>query len=173
MAPDTRIREIQKEEFATLGQLLANVYSSLEGFPTPAEQPGYYQMLANIGQFTDKKDAQVLVATSPEGEVVGGVVYFGDMAVYGSGGTAATVKNASGIRLLGVSAKARGMGVGKALTNACIQMAREKGHSQVILHTTQSMQVAWRLYEKLGFKRSEDLDFLQVGMPVFGFRLNL
>jgi RimJ/RimL family protein N-acetyltransferase len=33
------------------------------------------------------------------------------------------------------------------------------------------MPVAWRLYEKLGFERSKDLDFSQDGLPVFGFRL--
>jgi len=93
------------------------------------------------------------------------------MAEYGSGGTATTVKNASGIRLLGVSARARGMGAGKALARACIQLAKDKAHSHVVLHTTQPMQVAWSLYEKLGFERSKDLDFVQEGLQVFGFRL--
>jgi len=59
----------------------------------------------------------------------------------------------------------------KALAGACIQLARESGNSQVILHTTQAMKVAWSLYEKLGFERSEDLDFLQQSRQVFGFRL--
>ncbi len=167
------VREIRKQEFETLGQLMVEVYSSLEGFPTPDEQPGYYRMLANIGSFTAKEDAKVLVAISPGGELIGGVVYFGAMAEYGSGGTATTVKNASGIRLLGVSPKARKMGAGRALTNACILLARAKGHSQVVLHTTQAMQVAWGLYESLGFERSKDLDFMQERLPVFGFRLQL
>ena len=48
------IREIRKEEFEQLGRLLVEVYSSLEGFPTPDEQPGYYRMLADIGSFTGK-----------------------------------------------------------------------------------------------------------------------
>ena len=69
--------------------------------------------------------------------------------------------------------RARGAGVGRALAEACLRLAAGKGHSQVILHTTQAMQVAWRLYEKLGFRRSPDLDFLQEGLPVFGFRLRL
>ncbi len=33
------------------------------------------------------------------------------------------------------------------------------------------MQVAWAIYENLGFKRSEDLDFMQGELLVFGFRL--
>jgi hypothetical protein len=29
------------------------------------------------------------------------------------------------------------------------------------------------MYENLGFKRSEDLDFMQGELPVFGFRLSV
>jgi hypothetical protein len=29
------------------------------------------------------------------------------------------------------------------------------------------------MYEKIGFKRAEDLDFMQGELPVFGFRLKL
>jgi GNAT superfamily N-acetyltransferase len=167
------IRDLRPAERAALGRLMVEVYSHLDGFPKPADQPKYYEMLADIGSFADTPSARVLVATSAEGALVGGVVYFGDMAQYGSGGTATREMNASGIRLLGVDPTYRNAGVGKALTEACIQLARDAGHAQVILHTTQAMQVAWGLYLRLGFVRSEDLDFLQQGFPVFGFRLNL
>lgn len=173
MSADLQIREIHKEEFEALGRLMVEAYSKIEGFPTPEQQPDYYAMLANIGCFTGKKDAKVLVAVSDAGELLGGVVYFGDMAEYGSGGTAMTAKHASGIRLLGVDPRFRGMGVGKALTNACIRLARAKAHEQVILHTTQAQRVAWGLYERLGFRRSEDLDFMQQELSISGFRLPL
>ena len=44
---------------------------------------------------------------------------------------------------------------------------------QLILHTTQAIQVAWALYLKLGFERSLDLDFSQEELQVFGFRLRI
>jgi ribosomal protein S18 acetylase RimI-like enzyme len=167
------IRDLQPREFDALGRLMVDVYSKLDGFPTPTEQPRYYELLANIGRFTEKPDTRVLVAVTPGDELVGGVVYFGDMAQYGSGGLATSIHDASGIRLLGVDPRFRGSGAGRALTSACIELAREAGHSQVILHTTQAMGIAWALYERMGFARSEDLDFLQEGFPVFGFRLRL
>ncbi|MEE9207359.1 MAG: GNAT family N-acetyltransferase [Gemmatimonadota bacterium] len=173
MATTLEIREIRRDEYEALGQLMINVYSTLEGFPSPDEQPGYYAMLADIGSFNEEQDTKVLVAISADGELIGGVVYFGDMARYGSGGTATSERNASGFRLLGVDPNSRGAGAGRALSNACIQLAVDSGHSQVILHTTQAMQVAWGLYEKLGFERSPDLDFFQEELPVFGFRLRL
>ena len=173
MNPTLSIRDARPEEYDALGRLLVKVYSGLPQFPTPAEQPAYYEMLANIGRFTEKPGARVLVAVLPAGELAGGVVYFSNMSEYGSGGTATSVRNASGIRLLGVDPVLRSIGAGKALTNACIGLAREKGHTQVILHTTKAMQLAWGLYERLGFIRSEDLDFLQQGLSVHGFRLQL
>lgn len=167
-----QIRDLQANEAETLGQLLVQVYSQLPGFPSPAEQPGYYTMLANIGQFTTRPLTQVLVALHDD-KLVGGVVYFGDMAQYGSGGTATSVPNAAGIRLLAVDPQTRGLGVGKALTAACIDLARQQQRAEVVLHTTKAMQVAWAMYENLGFARSPDLDFLQGELPVFGFRLTL
>lgn len=173
MNPNLVIRDARSEELAALGRLLVKVYSALPGFPTPDEQPAYYEMLANIGRFAEKPQARVLVALSPQEELLGGVVYFGDMAQYGSGGSATSLRNASGIRLLGVEPERRGLGVGRALTVACIELAREKGHAEVVLHTTKAMQVAWGIYERLGFVRSADLDFSQQGLQVFGFRLKL
>ena len=132
MNPRLHIREIREDEFGALGQLMVEVYSGLEGFPTPAEQPKYYEMLANIGRFTEKKSAKVLVAVLNGRELAGGVVYFSDMAQYGSGGSATTLLNTSGIRLLGVRAKHRGAGAGRALTNACLKLAREKDRKSVV-----------------------------------------
>ena len=173
MQPPFTIRDIRRDEHDALGRLMVQVYSSLDGFPTPLEQPRYYELLANIGQFTERPAVRVLVAVAPDGALAGGVVYFGDMTHYGSGGIATTVSDASGIRLLAVDPRFRGSGVGKALTAECIRLARDTGHAHVILHTTAAMQTAWRMYERIGFVRAEELDFLQEGFPVYGFRLRL
>ena len=173
-APSSQvIREVRDGEAEALGRLMVAVYAGLEGFPTPEEQPAYYQMLARIADFRGKPQARVLVAEGEGGALLGGVVYFGDMAQYGSGGSATRETKASGIRLLGVDPARRSLGVGRALTQACIDLAKASGNTQVILHTTQAMRTAWGLYERMGFVRSEDLDFLQQGFPVFGFRLRL
>lgn len=173
MPTNLTIRDIRPNEHVALGQLMVDVYSSLEGFPKPTEQPGYYQMLANIGSFTEKPGARVLVAIGEDGGLLGGVIYFADMEQYGSGGVATTIKNASGFRLLGVGPQARGLGVGKALTLACLQYARDAGHTQVILHTTKAMQTAWGMYTKLGFRPAPELDFMQGELSVFGFKIEL
>jgi ribosomal protein S18 acetylase RimI-like enzyme len=167
------VRNARPEEFHSIGQLMVGVYSQLDGFPKETEQPAYYNMLANVGDLTQKPDTELLVAVSPANEIAGAVVYFNDMKQYGSGGIATLEKDAAGFRLLAVHPAAQGQGVGKLLTRACIGKARANGLSQVIIHTTMSMQTAWKMYEQLGFQRSADLDFMQGQLSVFGFRLLL
>lgn len=165
------IRPAQSSEFETIGQIMVEVYSNLEGFPNATEQPAYYHMLANIGDFTKKPGTELLIAISTEHVILGAVVYFSDMQNYGSGGNTPLQQDAAGFRLLAVDPQARGQGIGKALSKACIDKAAAQNQSQLVIHTTKAMQVAWGMYEKLGFVRSPDLDFMQQQLPVYGFRL--
>ncbi|MCG8436392.1 MAG: GNAT family N-acetyltransferase [Gammaproteobacteria bacterium] len=167
------IRNAEPDEFQEIGELMVKVYSRLEGFPKADEQPAYYDMLANIGEQTKKPNTELLAAVSPDGKIGGAVVYFSDMSQYGSGGTATEVKNASGFRLLAVDPACRGQGIAKLLTYACIEKAKKLKHEKVVIHTTKAMQVAWKMYEGVGFKRAKDLDFMQEALPVFGFELLL
>ncbi|HAN18183.1 MAG: GNAT family N-acetyltransferase [Bacteroidetes bacterium GWC2_33_15] len=167
------VRNAKPYEFDEIGKLMVKVYSQLDGFPKESEQPEYYKMLANIGELTKKPETELLVAVTDKEKIGGGVVYFSDMQYYGSGGAATQEKNASGFRLLAVDTAIRGQGIGKLLVNECIQKAIRLKQSQVVIHSTKAMKIAWKMYEELGFKRSEDLDFMQGKLPVFGFRLLL
>lgn len=165
-----KIRNAAVGEFEAIGLLMVDVYSKLNGFPTEEEQPSYYDLLRRVGQFTLKPEVSLLVAVDDIGVLLGTVVYFGDMSHYGSGGSATKETNSAGFRLLAVAEHARGMGIGKALTEECLKRAKEAGLQQVIIHSTMAMQTAWNMYEKMGFVRSVDLDFMQGSLPVFGFR---
>jgi putative acetyltransferase len=46
---------------------------------------------------------------------------------------------------------ARGRGVGKAIINHCLQIARANGYARVYLETTDELTQAIPLYERLGF----------------------
>ena len=166
------VRNARPEEFPAIGQLLVNVYSQLEGFPKPDEQPKYYELLSNVGALTEKHGTELLVAEL-EGTIAGAVVYFSDMQHYGSGGTATQETNSSGFRLLAVDRSARNAGIGRILTNECISRAKANHHKQLIIHTTLAMQTAWKMYEGIGFNRAPELDFMQGPLKVFGFRYAL
>ena len=165
------IREATPNEFPKIGDLMVTVYSHLKGFPGPKESPAYYNKLKNVGELTKDPKVKILVAVSSNENIGGSVVYFGDMTYYGSDGTATKAKNAAGFRLLAVDPTTRGNGIGKRLTKACIDMAKAEKLEQVVIHSTKAMQIAWGMYEKTGFKRSEDLDFIKGDLTIYGFRL--
>ncbi|MDE2234854.1 MAG: GNAT family N-acetyltransferase [Gammaproteobacteria bacterium] len=167
------VRQARPEEYPSLGKLIAEVYAGIPGFPGPDRQPEYFKMLREVGKRAANTAIRVFTAVSDSSELLGSVDFIQDMRDYGSAGTAASVPDTSGIRLLAVSPAARGMGVGKALTRYCLDQARALGRSRVCLHTTKSMQTAWIMYERMGFMRFPEIDFKQGTLEVFGFCLNL
>lgn len=167
------IRQALPRDYEALGKLSVQVYEALPGMPDSKEQPGYYAMLLDVQSRAERPTVEILVAVSQDRKLLGGVTFIGDMKYYDSGGSASNVLYSSGIRLLAVDHSARNSGVGTALTVACMHRAKELGSDQVILHTTKAMEVAWKLYEKMGYQRFPELDFMQGELEVFGFRFDL
>jgi len=76
------------------------------------------------------------------------------------------------VRLLAVSPEGRGRGVGEALMRECLRLAQESGAPGITLHTTEMMQAAMRLYERMGFVRVPELDLRPLpGVVAKGYRL--
>jgi len=167
------IREANPNEYEKLGQMTVKAYEQLPGMPSASDQPEYYAMLYDVKTRKSTPTIEILIAVTPENEVLGGVTFIGDVKYYAAGGSVSENTDCSGIRLLAVKPEARELGVGTALTKACIKRAKDIGTSQVVLHTTKSMEIAWGMYENIGFRRSEDLDFYQGELPVYGFRLKI
>jgi ribosomal protein S18 acetylase RimI-like enzyme len=68
----------------------------------------------------------------------------------------------------------RGTGVGRALMEHCIERARRDGKDRVVLTTTQEMESARDLYERLGFVREPSLDHEPApGVRAQGYALKL
>jgi len=176
---DTKVKALdiciaQPDELADVGNLMAEVYSQLDGFPSKAEQPQYYEQFTKLAALTESEHIQVIVAKTEVDGIIGGLIFYTDVKHYGAGGSATTsIPNAAAIRLLAVSASARGNGVGRMLTEHCIALARTAACSTLILHTTRFMPTAWSLYEKMGFARYTEIDFKQKDLDVYGFQLAL
>jgi DNA-binding MarR family transcriptional regulator/GNAT superfamily N-acetyltransferase len=72
------------------------------------------------------------------------------------------------LRLLLVEKKARGLGLGRALTEQCIHFARQAGYSSITLWT-QSMLVAARgIYQRAGFHRVKQEKHHSFGVDLVG-----
>lgn len=163
------VRTATPPEFADVGNLLVSVYSQLEGFPAPDKQPDYYRQMKNVGDWTTRPGVEIILAAEKD-KVLAAVVFFADIREYGSGGCAPDAANAAGFRFLVVDPSARQRGLGTLLTDECIRRAKLAGRQWLLIHTTAAMQNAWRMYEKLGFKRARKYDFTQEDLQVFGFQ---
>ena len=120
---------------------------------------------------------EVLVAEHG-GRVVGTVTYYPDAGDQGFGWPAGW----AGLRALGVEPRARGLGIGRALLEACLERALAAGAPVICLHTAEFMTAAVAIYEAAGFRRDPANDFDAAGrlalggvrpVPILAYRLDL
>ncbi|QRG70459.1 GNAT family N-acetyltransferase [Brevibacillus choshinensis] len=77
------------------------------------------------------------------------------------------------IRFLAVSPNARGKGIAVQLIRESIRRSLAIGASTLHLHTTDMMEAAVKLYERLGFERAVEKDFFNGETTVKSYRLPL
>ena len=169
IAPQTTflIRPVRPEEYEALGELTVAAYHSL---PDVMEhQDAYDRQLRDVARRAET--SCVLVAVGPEGELLGGVTYVcGPDDPYSEELT----EGEAGMRMLAVDPIRHGQGIGRALTQACLDRAREAGRERLVLHTGGWMPAAIRLYEKLGFVRKPQIDFAPApGIDLIAYSFDL
>jgi GNAT superfamily N-acetyltransferase len=145
------VRPARPEEYAGIGELAARVYLA-EGYTRAGSH--YPSLLRDVA--TRASRAEVAVAVDEDGTLLGTVTFAAGGTAYAETATAA---DEAGFRMLVVDPAARGRGVGEALVAWCVRRARE-GDARVLRLSTQSaMTAAGRLYERLGFVRTPELDW--------------
>jgi DNA-binding MarR family transcriptional regulator/GNAT superfamily N-acetyltransferase len=72
------------------------------------------------------------------------------------------------LRLLLVEKKARGSGVGRALTEQCIRFARQAGYSSITLWTQSILVAARGIYQRAGFRRVGEEKHHSFGVDLVG-----
>jgi ribosomal protein S18 acetylase RimI-like enzyme len=142
------IRQIKPEEYEAAGELVVDAYRTLGD----AGDEFYERQLRDVAGRV--AGSEVLVAEMA-GRLVGSVTFVGGPSAL----TEVDDPDAGTIRMLAVSANARGRGVGEALVAACIDHAVRSGRRRVRLDTRTSMTSAQRLYERLGFRRDAEHDW--------------
>ncbi|MDQ3956778.1 MAG: GNAT family N-acetyltransferase [Actinomycetota bacterium] len=139
--------------------MLAAAYAEYErSFPAENWRP----YIADILDIEGRSSASELLVADRGGAIAGCVSYYppGAEMSYPSDTFSVHWPPAwAGFRLLAVHPDVRGSGVGRVLTEACIERARAQGAPAVGLHTTEQMKVARAMYERMGFERAPEYDF--------------
>ncbi|MGI8407932.1 MAG: GNAT family N-acetyltransferase [Actinomycetota bacterium] len=155
----TVVREANDEEIEEARAILREAYGQYES-EFPAENWNPY--MADIQDLEGRAEASDLIVAELDGKLVACVSYFppGAKMTYPSDFFSESwPPEWSALRLLAVHPSARGSGVGRRLTEACIERARTDGAPAVGLHTTAPMSVARAMYERMGFEREPTYDF--------------
>jgi ribosomal protein S18 acetylase RimI-like enzyme len=125
----------------------------------------WYAFSNALNKFSELSQvAEIIVATNSENTVIGAVAY-----------VPSNVKKADFfpsntpiIRMLVVKPDFRGQGIGKALSQKCINRAVRDGSKSIALHTSSIMDVALPMYLNMGFiKHSDAPDIFGVKYGVY------
>ena len=102
-----------------------------------------------VGRMSDLAAESKLLVAEEGGRIVGAVAYCPPFSEPRAG---FFEPHWPLIRMLVVAPEARGRGVGRGLTEACIERARRDGAAAIALHTSPAMEVALSLYLRMGFR---------------------
>ena len=150
-----QVRQVGPEEAALVaacGALVADVYG---GEKLLEDEEGYLSTVADA--LPRARDAVLLAATAGDRLLA--------TATYATSGNRYAELARPGeaeMRMLAVAAEARGRGVGRTVTVACLERARGEGCTRFVLSSGPRMTAAHRMYEGMGFVRSPERDWSPV-----------
>ena len=166
MKIEIAVRDARPDELDAIALLLKEAYEQYAPLVPREAWDSYRQDIMDVrGRMSESQ----LIVAETEGRIAGAVT------LYLNGSASLSWPHGwAGIRLLGVHPTFRGRGVGKALMDECVRRARDAGIKTIGLHTTTAMDVARRLYEKMGFVRVPEFDFHpDDDVVVMAYRLDL
>jgi len=144
------VRTALPVEYDAIGALTLRAYS-LDGLLD--DDSDYVRDLRDASRRAEH--AELLVAVDQRGAVIGTVTF----CLPGSPYSELSRDGQAEFRMLAVDVAARGQGIGERLVRACLDRAEGKGCTSVVISTRPQMFSANRLYQRLLFDRTPDLDW--------------
>jgi ribosomal protein S18 acetylase RimI-like enzyme len=157
-------RAAQPREYDRIGEITVEAYIK-DGLISL--RSAYLNTLRDAA---DRAEQAELIVAELDGELVGSVTYCRPESPYAE----IAAPDEAEFRMLAVMAAARGRGVGQALIQECIDRAVAAGYSMLRLSSQRNMRTAHRIYERMGFQRTPDLDWSPVpGVTLWAYALPL
>lgn len=164
-----KIRDARREDRDAARKITLSAFQQYAAVMPPPRWEGYRENI--LATLTDVAPAQQIIVEK-EGIILGSVLLYPPGTAFSTPDEGPVT--CPEVRLLAVAPEARGQGIGTALMRECIRRARLLGAVCLNLHTTDMMQVAMRMYERMGFVRAPELDFHPYpSITVKAYRLEL
>jgi ribosomal protein S18 acetylase RimI-like enzyme len=163
------IRAARADERAAIQDLTLAAYAEFATIMAPTAWSALRQALQTA---LSAEVAVERIVAEQDGALIGSVLLYSPTA--NAYGDAVARAGWPELRLLAVAPAARGQGVGTALVEECMRRAQRAGASALGLHTSESLQTAVRMYERMGFVRAPEGDFHPSGAElIMAYRLML
>jgi ribosomal protein S18 acetylase RimI-like enzyme len=144
------IRDAYPHDFDEIASVSVVSYQEYAEALTPENWEIMKQTLSSISRFAEPA---TFIVGEHNNRVIGSVAYYSpgysDIRIFPS--------DWASIRLLAVLPEYRGRGIGKALTQTCIERAKRDGAEVIGLYTSELMVTAREMYAQLGFQQDIEL----------------
>jgi predicted N-acetyltransferase YhbS len=168
---ELNIRQACRADQTAIQEVTLVAYQEYAAYISPQQWQEYR---GNILDTLHEALPEMQLVAETNGEIVGSVLMVPAEPIMESPDNGHIQAGFPEVRLLAVTPAARGQGIGKALMLACIAQARRAGESVLTLHSNDLMQIAIRIYERLGFQRDPEMDFRPAENAVIkGYRLDM
>jgi ribosomal protein S18 acetylase RimI-like enzyme len=151
--PSYALRTCRDSDAAKVNELALAAFdqfrSQYSDWPAMASAIGRMSALADIGE---------IIVAERDQQIIGAVAYIPP----GRPKAAYFDQSWPTIRMLVVDPTSRGSGVGRALTEECMNRARRDGSRVIALHTSPIMTVALPMYLRMGFR------LVREAPPIYG-----
>jgi predicted N-acetyltransferase YhbS len=146
---------MRPDEYPAVRDLVADAYRE---FAEHMETEHFQQMQINLSRLVDAAPPENLFVAELGRSLVGTVTYWAP----GTSDFPQFPPAWALLRVLAVAPAFRGRGIGRRLSEVCLEMARRDGAAVIGLYTSELMTVARPMYERMGFRRQEAITHLGV-----------
>jgi len=162
------LRDAVPEELDEVSELIRDAYLEYQTHFPPELWDGYVRDMMDVRSRIGVAD---LIVAEVAGRLLGAVTFYPEAS---RSERERWPAGWAGVRLLAVRPDARGLGIGGALMDECLRRCRQRAVTTLGLHTTEPMNVARGMYERMGFVRTPEYDFYRDrGLVVMAYRLDL
>lgn len=155
MKIDLKYRKANSSDFNQLKKLGIESYSEFSKVLTKENWNKMNGFLESDENLTNLIKQSTVFVCEKEASIIG-MIYL----IPSGNPTVLFQENWSYIRFLGVNTKYRGYGIGQKLTDLCMEYTKESNETHIALHTSEFMDAARAIYEKRGFIKTKEIEYL-------------